>query len=94
MIPERVHQVADKIAETVRQKKNFYNKVNRTCDKYDLEKVYEGSQHAYISVKILKDNWVLSQQSCDDEGKKFPLDIDWKKIHEDLNHQGYIGGNK
>ena len=94
MIPDNMHEIVDKVADSVRLKKNFYNKVYRTCDKYNLDKVYEWSHHAYISVKIIKDNWVLSQQSCDDEGKRFPLDIDWKKIHEDLNHQGYVGGNK
>ena len=74
------------------EKKRFYNRVRRTCLKHVVDIIYAGAIHAYEGIKLVKDNWTLAEQHCDDRG--FPLSIDWKELSEKLESQGYTGGVK
>ena len=77
---------------TAAEKKRFYNRVRSTCLKHGVDIIYDGAIHAYEGIKLVKDNWTLAEQHCDDRG--FPLSIDWKELSEKLESQGYTGGVK
>jgi len=74
------------------EKKVFYNRVRRTCLLHDLEITYDGVPKMYAGVEIsLKPDIILAAQYAKDSK---PLNIDWKKFHEELSKFGYTGGVK
>jgi hypothetical protein len=73
------------------EKKVYYNRVRRGCLKHNLEIVYDGVPKMYRAVEIVKDGNVMFTDRA--TGRK-PLDIDWKRLHEELTEYGYTGGVK
>ena len=73
-------------------KKKFYNRVRRTCLKHGIDIFYGGQIHNYNWVQLVKDGFVLFEQNSQDRG--FPLQIDWKELHEKLAGIEYTGGVK
>ncbi len=72
-------------------KKVFFNRVRRTCLKYDLDIEYDGVPKNYNAVFIMKDGKVIFADRREDNA---PLDIDWQRIHEQMFDYGFIGGVK
>ena len=72
-------------------KKVFYNRVRRGCLKHDIDIVYDGVPKMYRAVELVKDGSVMFADRAED---RKPLDIDWKRLHEELVEYGYTGGVK
>jgi hypothetical protein len=79
------------ISDKAKQKKVFFNRVRRTCLKYGLEIVYDGVLKNYNAVYVMKDGVVMFADRRVD-GK--PLDINWKRLHEEMTNYSYVGGVK
>lgn len=73
------------------EKKVYYNRVRRTCAKHDIDIEYDGVQKCYMGVDLIKDGKTLASHHADNY---LPLDINWKRLHEDLTVQGLTGGIK
>ena len=73
------------------EKKVFYNRVRRTCKLHDIEIVYEGVPKAYRSACLVKDGHVMFADYAQDWR---PLNIDWKRLHEEMIDYGFRGGIK
>jgi len=73
------------------EKKVFYNRVRRTCRLHDIDIVYEGVPKAYRSVCLVKDGHIMFADRAQDWR---PLDIDWKRLHEEMTDYGFTGGIK
>ena len=73
------------------EKKVFYNRVRRTCKLYDIDIVYEGVPKAYRSVCLVKDGYTMFADRAPDWR---PLNIDWKRLHEEMTDYGFTGGIK
>jgi hypothetical protein len=76
---------------TAQEKKVYYNRVRRTCKLHRIEIVYDGVPKMYRAVELVKDGSVMFADRA--LGRK-PLDIDWKRLHEEMNDYGYKGGTK
>jgi len=79
------------ISDKAKMKKVFFNRVRRTCLKYDLDIEYDGVPKNYNAVFIMKDGKVIFADRREDDT---PLDIDWQRIHEQMFDYGFIGGVK
>ena len=79
------------ISDKAKMKKVFFNRVRRTCLKYDLDIEYDGVPKNYNAVFITKDGKVIFADRREDNA---PLDIDWQRIHEQMFDYGFIGGVK
>jgi hypothetical protein len=79
------------ISDKAKMKKVFFNRVRRTCLKYDLDIEYDGVPKNYNAVFIMKDGKVIFADRREDDA---PLDIDWQRIHEQMFDYGFIGGVK
>jgi|TARA_E500000318_G_scaffold109703_1_gene123300 hypothetical protein len=79
------------ISDKAKMKKVFFNRVRRTCLKYDLDIEYDGVPKNYNAVFIMKDGKVIFADRREDNA---PLDIDWQRIHEQMFDYGFIGGVK
>ena len=75
----------------VSNKKRFYNRVRRTCLKYDIDIALEGAPRNWRSVQLIKDGQLLLGDYA--EGR-LPLDIDWQRMHDELTKYGFVGGAK
>ena len=73
------------------EKKRFYNRVRRTCLKHDIDIIYDGVPKMLAGVELLKNGSVIVGDYANDAQ---PLDVNWKRIHEDLNDLGITGGVK
>lgn len=73
------------------EKKRFYNRVRRTCLKHDIDIIYDGVPKMLAGVELLKDGSVIVG---DYSSNAAPLDVNWKRIHEELNDLGITGGIK
>ena len=73
------------------EKKVYYNRVRRTCKLHDIEIVYDGVPKMYRAVELVKDGNVMF---ADRALSRKPLDIDWKRLHEEMTDYGYKGGVK
>jgi len=73
------------------EKKVFYNRVRRTCKLHDIDIVYEGAPKAYRSVCLVKDGHTMFADRAQDWR---PLNIDWKRLHEEMTDYGFTGGIK
>jgi hypothetical protein len=76
---------------TAQEKKVYYNRVRRTCKLHEIEIVYDGVPKMYRAVELVKDGSVMFADRA--QGRK-PLDIDWKRLHEEMTDYGYKGGTK
>ena len=76
---------------TAKEKKVYYNRVRRTCKLHEIEIVYDGVPKMYCAVELVKDGSVMFADRA--LGRK-PLDIDWKRLHEEMTEYGYKGGIK
>jgi|TARA_R110000824_G_scaffold350631_1_gene537577 hypothetical protein len=76
---------------TAQDKKRFYNRVRRTCLLHDIEIRYQGVPKMYRAVELVKDGRVMFS---DRARERLPLNIDWKRLHEQLTEYGYKGGVK
>jgi hypothetical protein len=72
-------------------KKVFYNRVRRTCLKHNIKIVYDGMPKAVYGVELVKDGQVMFADRTNDN---MPLDINWKRLHEEMTDYGYKGGVK
>ena len=72
-------------------KKVFYNRVRRTCLKLNIDIVYDGMPKAVYGVELVKDGQVMF---ADRSADNMPLDINWKRLHEEMADYGYKGGVK
>ena len=72
------------------EKKVFYNRVRRACAKHGVDIVYDGVPKNYVGVELIKDGKVLADDWASDY---FPLDINWKRIYEEIEQQGIRGGH-
>ena len=79
------------ISDKAKMKKVFFNRVRRTCLKYELDIEYDGVPKNYNAVFIMKDGKVIFADRREDNA---PLDIDWQRIHEQMFDYGFIGGVK
>jgi hypothetical protein len=75
----------------VTDKKLFYNRVRRTCLKYDIDIALKGAPKNWRSVQLIKDDQLLMG---DYSSGPCPLDINWKRLHEELTKYGFVGGAK
>ena len=73
------------------RKKQFYNRVRRTCRLHGLDIVFDGAPKNYRAVEIRKDGVLLFADRA--VGFK-PLNIDWERIHGEMADYGYRGGVK
>jgi hypothetical protein len=73
------------------RKKQYYNRVRRTCRLHDLEIVFDGAPKNYRAVEIKKNGMTLFADRAD--GFK-PLDINWERLHGELADYGFRGGVK
>jgi hypothetical protein len=73
------------------EKKRYYNRVRRTCKLHGLDIVYDGVPKFYRAVELQKDGFTMFADRADDH---HPLDIDWKRLHEEMADYGYKGGIK
>tara|TARA_R110000751_G_scaffold47761_6_gene106806 strand:+ start:1109 stop:1396 length:288 start_codon:yes stop_codon:yes gene_type:complete len=73
------------------EKKVYYNRVRRTCKLHDIEIVYDGVREMYRAVELIKDGSVMF---ADRATTRTPLNINWKRLHEELTDYGYVGGVK
>ena len=76
---------------SAQEKKVYYNRVRRCCLKHDIEIVYDGVPKMYRAVELVKDGAVMFADRSTD---RRPLDIDWKRLHEEMSDYGYTGGVK
>jgi len=53
--------------------------------------VYDGVPKMYRAVELVKDGNVMF---ADRALSRKPLDIDWKRLHEEMTDYGYKGGIK
>jgi len=72
-------------------KKVYYNRVRRTCLKHNIDIVYDGMPKAVYGVELVKDGQVMFADRTNDN---MPLDINWKRLHEEMTEYGYKGGVK
>lgn len=72
-------------------KKVFYNRVRRACLKHNIDIVYDGMPKAVYGVELVKDGVVMFADRTDDN---MPLDINWRRLHEEMVDYGYKGGVK
>ena len=72
-------------------KKHFYNRVRRTCQKYDIEICLEGAPKNYRAAELVKDGQLLMG---DYANSRQPLNIDWERFHNELTKYGFVGGVK
>ena len=82
---------------TATERKRYYNRVRRTCIKYDIAMKYDGAPLAravYAIELIDKDGNVLASDSVDHSQGGIPasLIINWKDLHEKLLAHGFKGG--
>ena len=73
------------------RKKQYYNRVRRTCRLHGLDIVFDGAPKNYRAVEIRKDGVLLFADRA--QGFK-PLNIDWERIHGEMADYGYRGGVK
>ncbi len=73
------------------EKKRYYNRVRRTCKLHGLDIVYDGVPKYYRSVELVKDGHTMFADRAEDH---LPLDINWKRLHEEMADYGYKGGIK
>tara|TARA_R100000988_G_scaffold78167_1_gene42026 strand:+ start:208 stop:441 length:234 start_codon:yes stop_codon:yes gene_type:complete len=76
---------------TAQEKKRFYNRVRRTCLKHDIDIRYDGMPKAVFGVELVKDGQVMFADRSTDN---MPLDINWRRLHEEMADYGYKGGVK
>ena len=76
---------------TAQEKKVYYNRVRRTCKLHEIEIVYDGVPKMYCAVELVKDGSVMFADRASD---RKPLDIDWKRLHQEMTDYGYKGGIK
>ena len=72
-------------------KKIYYNRVRRTCLKHNIDIVYDGSPKAVYGVELVKGGQVMF---ADRSTNLRPINIDWKRLHEEMTDYGYKGGVK
>jgi len=73
------------------RKKQYYNRVRRTCLLHGLDIVFDGAPKNYRALEIRKDGMTLFA----DRAVGFqPLNIDWERLHGELADYGYRGGVK
>ena len=83
----------------VSNKKKYYNRVRRTCLLWNIEIVFVGEHKNYrrVELRVVKGNpphtnsQLLISQTAEDSS---PLNIDWKKFHNELTDYGFVGGVK
>ena len=73
------------------RKKQYYNRVRRTCRLHGLDIVFDGAPKNYRAVEIRKDGVLLFADRA--QGFK-PLNIDWERIHGEMADYGSRGGVK
>jgi len=73
------------------EKKRYYNRVRRTCKLHGLDIVYDGVPKFYRAVELQKDGSTMFADRAEDH---HPLNIDWKRLHEEMTDYGYKGGIK
>jgi hypothetical protein len=56
-----------------------------------LDIVYDGVPKFYRSVELIKDGHTMFADRAEDH---LPLDINWKRLHEEMADYGYKGGIK
>ena len=79
------------ISNKAKMKKVFFNRVRRTCLKYDLHIEYDGAPKNYNAVYIMKDGKIMFADRRKDD---LPLDINWQRLHEEMFNYGFVGGVK
>tara|TARA_R100000315_G_C5209554_1_gene124247 strand:- start:423 stop:662 length:240 start_codon:yes stop_codon:yes gene_type:complete len=73
------------------EKKRFYNRVRRTCKLHDIDINYDGVPKMIAGIELVKDGKVLCSDYANDSR---PLNINWKRLHEELTEKGITGGIK
>jgi hypothetical protein len=73
------------------EKKRFYNRVRRTCKLHDIDIQYDGVPKMYAGIELVKDGKIICSDYASDSK---PLNINWKRIHEELVDLGITGGIK
>ena len=79
------------VSNKAKMKKVFFNRVRRTCLKYDLDIEYDGAPKNYNAVYIMKDGKIMFADRREDD---LPLDINWQRLHEEMFNYGFVGGVK
>ena len=76
---------------SAQDKKRYYNRVRRTCLKHNIDIVYDGMPKAVYGVELVKDGQVMFADRSTDN---LPLDINWRRLHEEMVDYCYKCGVK
>jgi hypothetical protein len=76
---------------TAAEKKVYYNRVRRTCLLHNIDIVYDGVPKMYCGVELVKDGVTVF---ADRATERKPLDINWKRLHQEMTDYGFKGGVK
>ena len=74
-------------SDAAKEKKVYYNRVRRTCKKFNILLEYVGEHKNYTGLKIR--GWTFAGYM-----KIKNSDINWKAVHEYLQKKGFKGGVK
>jgi hypothetical protein len=74
-------------SDAAKEKKVYYNRVRRTCKKFNIQLEYVGEHKNYTGLKIR--GWSFAGYM-----KIKNSDINWKAVYEYLQNKGFKGGVK